>query len=221
MPTNDSAATAIAGKVIEIRGVVIDAVFPARCPPSTTRCGSRSPDQDRELVAEVQQHLGDDRVRAVAMDSTDGLARGMDVIDTGGADLGAGRQGDARPALQRARRADRREGRRRRSRSAGRSTATRRRSSDLSPKVEIFETGHQGHRPARPVRHGRQDRPVRRRRRRQDGPHPGADPQLAKEHGGLSVFAGVGERTREGNDLYLEMSRVRASSTRPRSSSAR
>ena len=41
------------------------------------------------LIAEVQQHLGDDRVRAVAMDATDGLARGTDVVDTGGADLGA------------------------------------------------------------------------------------------------------------------------------------
>ena len=44
------------------------------------------------LVAEVQQHLGDDRVRAVAMDSTDGLARGSVCVDTGGADLRSGRR---------------------------------------------------------------------------------------------------------------------------------
>src|SRR3954471_10512101 len=85
MPTNDSAATAIAGKVIEIKGVVIDAVFGGGALPAIYNAlRIPIPGQDRELVAEVQQHLGDDRVRAVAMDSTDGLARGLDVIDTGG-----------------------------------------------------------------------------------------------------------------------------------------
>jgi hypothetical protein len=72
------------GKVVEIKGVVIDAVFPDSCRRSTTRSRSRS-DRDGEptLIAEVQQHLGDDRVRAVAMDTTDGLSRGVDVVDTG------------------------------------------------------------------------------------------------------------------------------------------
>ena len=59
------------------------------------------------LVCEVQQHLGDDRVRAVAMDTTDGLARGTEVLDTGGPITVPGRRGDARAHLQPAGRADR------------------------------------------------------------------------------------------------------------------
>src|SRR6266498_2589553 len=76
------------GKVIEIKGVVIDAVFPERLPAiySALRIdiAARENDEPRSLIAEVQQHLGDDRVRAVAMDTTDGLARGIDVVDLGG-----------------------------------------------------------------------------------------------------------------------------------------
>src|SRR3981189_1137102 len=87
------------GRIEEIQGVVIEAVFPDRLPeiyhaitikrpeaalaeeapgisPITGQCGV--------LVCEVQQHLGDDRVRAVAMDTTDGLSRGLEVLDTGG-----------------------------------------------------------------------------------------------------------------------------------------
>src|SRR6266496_6741366 len=75
------------GKVIEIKGVVIDAVFTERLPGIYTALridiAAREKDEPRVLIAEVQQHLGDDRVRAVAMDSTDGLARGVDVVDTG------------------------------------------------------------------------------------------------------------------------------------------
>ncbi len=51
----------------------------------------RDPDEASELVLEVQQHLGDERIKAVAMDSTDGLKRGDEVVDTGGADHGPGR----------------------------------------------------------------------------------------------------------------------------------
>src|SRR5436189_780163 len=75
------------GKIVEIRGVVLDAVFPDRLPEiyGALRITIPGPDggAGTQLVAEVQQHLGDDRVRAVAMDSTDGLARGLDVVDTG------------------------------------------------------------------------------------------------------------------------------------------
>ncbi len=75
------------GKVIEIRGVVIDAVFTGELPRIYSALEIEIPGADggasRTLVAEVQQHLGDDRVRAVAMDSTDGLGRGVDVRDTG------------------------------------------------------------------------------------------------------------------------------------------
>ncbi len=75
------------GQIIEIKGVVIDAVFPDRLPQilHAVEIEIHRPDGSTStLVAEVQQHLGDDRVRAVAMDSTDGLARGTDVVDTGG-----------------------------------------------------------------------------------------------------------------------------------------
>src|SRR6266545_6433735 len=76
------------GKIVEIKGVVIDAVFPADLPEIYTALRIEIPAQEggetRSLIAEVQQHLGDDRVRAVAMDSTDGLARGLEVQDTGG-----------------------------------------------------------------------------------------------------------------------------------------
>ena len=75
------------GSVVEVRGVVIDAVFPERLPEIHTALRISVPGLDgqlaRELIAEVQQHLGDDRVRAVAMDSTDGLPRGTEVVDTG------------------------------------------------------------------------------------------------------------------------------------------
>jgi F-type H+/Na+-transporting ATPase subunit beta len=76
------------GKVLEIQGVVVDAVFTDLLPEINTALRIVVPEREGrpaiELVAEVQQHLGDDRVRAVAMDSTDGVPRGVDVIDTGG-----------------------------------------------------------------------------------------------------------------------------------------
>src|SRR6187549_625648 len=84
MPSENGANT---GQIIEIKGVVIDAVFPDRLPEilHAVEIQINRPDgTTATLIAEVQQHLGDDRVRAVAMDSTDGLARGTQVVDTGG-----------------------------------------------------------------------------------------------------------------------------------------
>src|SRR3954447_13002207 len=83
------------GRIEEIQGVVIEAVFPDELPQlysAITVEREINPEEaegvsgtaGNVLVCEVQQHLGDDRVRAVAMDSTDGLARGMEVTDTGG-----------------------------------------------------------------------------------------------------------------------------------------
>src|ERR671927_1640515 len=83
------------GRIEEIQGVVIEAVFPDKLPEINTALVVEREDNPEEqegisagtgthLVLEVQQHLGDDRVRAVAMDTTDGLARGMEVLDTGG-----------------------------------------------------------------------------------------------------------------------------------------
>src|ERR1700761_72563 len=85
------------GRIEEIQGVVIEAVFPDRLPEinhaiTIARTASNREEEaegisagaeEEVLVCEVQQHLGDDRVRAVAMDTTDGLARGLEVIDTG------------------------------------------------------------------------------------------------------------------------------------------
>src|ERR687892_2886530 len=75
------------GTIVEIQGVVVDALFPGELPAIYNALRISVPAADGrpavDLVAEVQQHLGNDRVRAVAMDSTDGLSRGVDVEDTG------------------------------------------------------------------------------------------------------------------------------------------
>src|SRR5438046_1340129 len=72
------------GEIVEIRGVVLDVRFPGQLPGIYNALEITRPGDDAApLIAEVQQHLGDDRVRAVAMDSTDGLARGTEVVDTG------------------------------------------------------------------------------------------------------------------------------------------
>src|SRR6476660_5006043 len=84
-PMADTGATNGAGdnvgSLIEIKGVVVDAVFPNKLPAIYSALRIERP-EGGALIAEVQQHLGDDRVRAVAMDSTDGLPRGIAVVDT-------------------------------------------------------------------------------------------------------------------------------------------
>ena len=105
------------GRIEEIQGVVIEAVFPDELPEinSAIYVEREASEDDAKisggvttrLICEVQQHLGDDRVRAVAMDTTDGLARGMEVVDTGGPITVPG-QRHARPHLQPPRRDDRR-----------------------------------------------------------------------------------------------------------------
>ncbi len=76
------------GTVEQVMGVVVDAAFPEGLPEIYSALKISVPEGDgraaMDLTCEVQQHLGDDRVRAVAMDSTDGLQRGDEVIDTGG-----------------------------------------------------------------------------------------------------------------------------------------
>jgi F-type H+/Na+-transporting ATPase subunit beta len=191
------------GKLIEIKGVVVDAVFPERMPEIYSALRIERP-EGGSLIAEVQQHLGDDRVRAVAMDTTDGLARGTEVLDTGApisVPVGEGTLGrlwnvlgdpidekEAPPDMERW--------------PIHRDPPD---FQDLSPKVEIFETGIKVVDLIAPyVRGGK------------IGLFGGAGVgktvliqelihNLAKEHGGVSVFSGVGERTREGNDLLLEM----------------
>ena len=196
------------GTIVEIKGVVIDVVFPEGLPQILNAVEIQIPNADgstRTLVAEVQQHLGDDRVRAVAMDSTDGLARGVEVVDTGGpitvpvGDKTLGRlwnvigepidQKDDVPAdTERW--------------SIHRDPPAFR---DLSPKMEIFETGLKVVDLIAPYIKGGKV-----------GLFGGAGTgktvmimelihNVANAHAGVSVFAGVGERTREGNDLYGEM----------------
>ena len=189
------------GRIVEIKGVVIDAVFPDQLPAIYAALHIET--EHGYVVAEVQQHLGDDRVRAVAMDSTDGLARGANVIDTGASiSVPVGQQtlgrifnvlGDAidkgepvtgerweihrePPAFQ-----------------------------DLNPVPAVLETGIKVVDLLAPYTKGGKI-----------GLFGGAGVgktvliqelinNIATQHGGLSVFAGVGERTREGNDLWLEM----------------
>jgi F-type H+/Na+-transporting ATPase subunit beta len=203
LATNGS--TENVGTLIEIKGVVIDAVFPTRLPEVYSALRITRP-EGGDLIAEVQQHLGDDRVRAVALDTTDGLARGTEVIDTGDpisvpvGDLTLGRlwnvtgdpidgKGDIPSGTERW--------------PIHRDPPDFK---DLSPKVEIFETGIKVVDLIAPyVRGGK------------IGLFGGAGvgktvliqeliANLAREHSGVSVFSGVGERTREGNDLLLEMS---------------
>ena len=193
------------GKVIEIRGVVIDAVFTDRLPEIYTALKIERPDGGGDLIAEVQQHLGDDRVRAVAMDATDGIPRGIDVIDTGAPiTVPVGKQTLGRlwnvlgdPIDQGEALAE----------DAERWPIHRDPPAfdELHPTMEIFETGIKVIDLVAPfVRGGKV------------GLFGGAGlgktvliqeliRSVAREHQGNSVFAGVGERTREGNDLLLEM----------------
>jgi F-type H+-transporting ATPase subunit beta len=196
------------GRIIEIRGVVIDVVFTGGLPEiyNALRIDipARDGQEERSLIAEVQQHLGDDRVRAVAMDSTDGLARGLGVLDTGGPiSVPVGEQTlgrvwnvigdpvDEKPAPE-----------------GGERWSIHREPpafTDLSPTIEVFETGLKVVDLLAPfIRGGKV------------GLFGGAGlgktvliqeliHNVAMQHGGVSVFAGVGERTREGNDLLLEM----------------
>jgi F-type H+/Na+-transporting ATPase subunit beta len=206
------------GTIEEIQGVVIEAVFPDKLPEIYHAIKVKRPEaaraeedediaasQDEYLVCEVQQHLGDDRVRAVAMDTTDGLSRGTEVIDTGAPitvpvgpatlgrifnllgdpiDLGEPLDEDVErwPIHREAPTVE-----------------------ALTPTTELFETGIKVVDLLAPYARGGKV-----------GLFGGAGVgktviiqelihNLAQEHGGLSAFCGVGERSREGNDLWLEM----------------
>lgn len=196
------------GKIVQIIGPVLDIDFSGGSLPainSAITISRKNPEGKVEnLITEVQQHLGESRVRTVAMDSTDGLVRGMEAVDTGepisipvgpevlgrlinvtgGAIDGKGEINAQlkypihRPAPL---------------------------FKDLSTKKEMFETGIKVIDLLEPYTKGGKT-----------GLFGGAGVgktviiqelihNIAKHHGGYSVFAGVGERTREGNDLYLEM----------------
>jgi F-type H+-transporting ATPase subunit beta len=197
------------GTVEEIQGVVVEVTFPDDLPEIYNALEvelEREGEEEREgrLVLEVQQHLGDDRVRAVAMDATDGLSRGTKVHDTGGPitvpvgratlgrifnllgetiDEGDEVEGDDRWPIHR----------------------PAPEVEDLTPTREILETGIKVIDLLAPYAKGGKV-----------GLFGGAGVgktvliqelirNIAEEHEGLSAFCGVGERSREGNDLWLEM----------------
>ena len=194
------------GKVVQVIGPTVDVGFEAEHLPSIlNELIVEDPARgERGLVVEVAQHLGDDMVRCVAMDGTDGLVRGMRVRDTGGpisVPVGDQCLGGIFNLLgeplndHELKNPDQRWPIHREPPKLEDQAATR----------EIFETGIKVVDLLAPYAKGGKI-----------GLFGGAGvgktvivmeliDSIAKEHGGYSVFCGVGERTREGNDLYLEM----------------
>jgi F-type H+/Na+-transporting ATPase subunit beta len=196
------------GKIVQVIGPVIDVDFSGSKLPEINNAltvkRTNLEGVEETLVTEVQQHLGENRVRTVAMDSTDGLVRGMEVVDSGepimipvGPEvLGRlinviGKTIDGKEPLK-----------------TSMKYPIHRdppKMTELSTKREMFETGIKVIDLIEPYTKGGKT-----------GLFGGAGVgktviiqelihNIAKQHGGYSVFAGVGERTREGNDLYLEM----------------
>ncbi len=95
------------GKILQVLGAVVDVQFEEGEVPEILNA-LRTDNNGKELVLEVAQHLGENTVRAIAMDMTDGLVRGSKVIDTGCADCCSGRSRNAGPDFRRHRPADRR-----------------------------------------------------------------------------------------------------------------
>ncbi|MBS1519441.1 MAG: F0F1 ATP synthase subunit beta [Bacteroidetes bacterium] len=192
------------GKISQIIGPVVDVSFSEGHLPKIYDALEITKDNGQKIVLEVQQHLGEDRVRAVAMDSTDGLLRGMPVVDQEAAikmpvgDDIKGRVfnvvGDAIDGLGNLDKAD------------GKPIHSNPpKFEDLSTESEVLFTGIKVIDLLEPYAKGGKI-----------GLFGGAGVgktvliqelinNIAKAYAGLSVFAGVGERTREGNDLLREM----------------
>ncbi len=195
------------GKVVQVIGSTLDAEFSEDTLPEIYNAlvlDYEVMGQKLELTCEVQQHLGGNRVRCVALGSTDGIKRGTPVRDTGAAisvpvgeeTLGRifnllGRPVDKGPELK--------------AKEFRPIHQDPPRFDQLEPKAEIFETGIKVIDLLAPYIKGGKT-----------GLFGGAGVgktviimelinNVAQQHGGYSVFAGVGERTREGNDLWLEM----------------
>jgi F-type H+-transporting ATPase subunit beta len=192
------------GAVAQVIGAVVDVEFANSALPEIYNAIEIPMDGRESLMLEVQQHLGDNKVRCVAMDSTDGLVRGMKAVDLGGpitvpvgpTVLGRLLNVLGRPIDER-----------------GSVDVEKRypihrhppQQEDLTTSSEMFETGIKVVDLMEPYTRGGKT-----------GLFGGAGVgktvlikelinNIAREHGGYSVFAGVGERTREGNDLWLEM----------------
>jgi F-type H+-transporting ATPase subunit beta len=199
----------IKGQIIQVIGPVVDIEFEGGHLPGIYNAikipRTNSEGVQENLICEVQQHLGEDRVRTVAMDSTDGLTRGMDAFDTGepiSVPVGPETLGRLINVIGQG--ID----------NLGELKGTKRypihrpapKFANLSTKAEMFETGIKVIDLIEPYSKGGKT-----------GLFGGAGVgktviiqelihNIAQEHGGYSVFAGVGERTREGNDLWREMS---------------
>ena len=197
--------TGTKGKIVQVLGAVVDVEFPPnQLPGIYNELRTRVAGADKDLSLEVEQHLGNNWVRCVAMGATDGLQRGIEVRDTGNSitvpvgpkTLGRifnvlGQAVDNKPEVEDAPR-----------RPIHRPAPTL---EDQAATIEVFETGIKVVDLICPFMKGGKI-----------GAFGGAGVgktviiqelinNIAKGHGGYSVFAGVGERTREGNDLYHEM----------------
>src|SRR6185436_4213944 len=208
----------VVGKIAQVIGPVVDVDFPPGKLPrilnALTVTNPSISDRADNLVLEVAQHLGESTVRTVAMDSTDGLMRGMEVKDTGKPIMmPVGKETLGRILNVVGQPVD----------EAGPVGATKfspihrdpPKFVDQSTKVEIFETGIKVIDLLAPYRKGGKI-----------GLFGGAGVgktvlimelinNVAKAHGGVSVFAGVGERTREGNDLLVEMAESQLENGQP------
>jgi F-type H+-transporting ATPase subunit beta len=203
------------GHVTQVIGSTFDAEFPEGKLPeiyNALRIDAEHAGVKIHLVGEVQQHLGGNRVRCVALGSTDGLVRGMEAADTGGSvKVPVGKETLGRVFNLLGEPIDNR----------GPVHATEFRPihaepppfSELSSKTELFETGIKVIDLLTPLVRGGKA-----------GLFGGAGlgktvilteliARIASQHGGYSVFAGVGERTREGNDLWLEMQETKIGKT--------
>jgi F-type H+-transporting ATPase subunit beta len=196
------------GKIVQVMGPVVDVAFPPGHLPQIYAAlrvtNSFINAENENLVIEVAQHLGENTVRCVAMDTTDGLTRGQDVRDTGGPiTMPVGKQVLGRIINVIGEPVD----------DLGPVGATEKRPihrappefTEQSTQVEMFETGIKVIDLLAPYTRGGKI-----------GLFGGAGVgktvliqelinNVGKAHGGTSVFAGVGERTREGNDLWWEM----------------
>src|SRR5947207_3119803 len=200
-----SVATESTGKVIQITGPVVDIEFPAGELPAILNAVEIDRGKEDPLICEVQQHLGNNWVRAVAMTTTDGLARGVAARDSGAAisvpvgDITLGRVFDVlgRPI----------DGKDPLASDVRRLPIHRAAPAfdQQTTEVEVFETGLKIIDLICPFKKGGKV-----------GIFGGAGVgktviiqelirNVAQEHAGVSVFAGVGERSREGNDLIHEM----------------
>ncbi|GIW82907.1 MAG: ATP synthase subunit beta [Gemmatales bacterium] len=212
--TNGETKTRV-GKIVQVIGSTFDAEFAQDELPeiyNALRIDDSYKGVEIHLVGEVQQQLGGNRVRCVALGSTDGLRRGMKVVDTGApVQVPVGKETLGRVFNLLGEPIDGR----------GPVHAKEKRPihrpppdfADLSPKTEIFETGIKVIDLLTPLVRGGKA-----------GLFGGAGlgktvilteliARIASQHGGYSVFAGVGERTREGNDLWLEMQETKIGNT--------